>query len=75
MLHERNTALCQRLWVFFRPDNVFGLLQNWSSILNSEFEFWIKVTELDTETSCLRWHEMSVPAELCVRGKHMSRAR
>lgn len=57
MLHKSDTALRQRLGVFFRPENVLGLLQNWSSILDDEFEFRIKVTELGTETSYLKWHE------------------
>lgn len=57
MLHKRDTALRQRLGAFFRPDNVLGMLQNWSSILDGEFEFRIKVTELDTETPCVNWHE------------------
>lgn len=75
MLYELNTALRQRLWIFIRPDNLLGLLQNWPSILDSEFEFWIKATELDTETSCLKWHQqMSVPTELRVRGRQMSHA-
>lgn len=58
MLHKSDSALRQCLGAFFRPDNVLDFLQNWSLILDGELEFRIKVTKLNTETSCLKWHQI-----------------
>lgn len=52
--HERHAALGQGGWVFFRPDNVFGLLQYGCPVLDDELQFRIQAAELDVEASFLK---------------------
>ena len=49
MLHEGDTAIYERLGIFFWPHGVLALFEHWASVLNHEFQFRIQFTELDIE--------------------------
>ena len=51
MLHKFHAPVCQRLRVFFRPDGVLALFEDWASVLNNEFEFGVEAAELEGEAA------------------------
>lgn len=51
MLHESDTAVCERLGILFWPDGVLALFEDWASVLDYEFQFRVESAELDVETA------------------------
>ena len=52
MLHESDTAVCERLGILFWPNGVLALFEDWASVLDYEFQFRVESAELDVETAC-----------------------
>lgn len=70
MRHKRHAAFGQGGGVFFRPDNVFGLLQYGCPILDDELQFGVQPAELDGEAS---FERKQWPGQLACEKKYIER--